>query len=173
MNNKLLEINKLSITPKKNGSLMLVDNISLTLEHGKTTCIVGESGSGKSLTALSIIKLLSKQLSATGEILFQGDNISHYSEDEMRKKRGQDIAMIFQEPMTSLNPVLSIGYQIQEAIEVHSKLDKKQINLRIDELLELVGIPSHRRSSFPDELSGAAFGPRGTPRWRPRCAWWP
>ncbi len=154
MNNKLLEINKLSITPKKNGSLMLVDNISLTLEHGKTTCIVGESGSGKSLTALSIIKLLSKQLSATGEILFQGDNISHYSEDEMRKKRGQDIAMIFQEPMTSLNPVLSIGYQIQEAIEVHSKLDKKQINLRIDELLELVGIPSHRRSSFPDELSG-------------------
>ena len=82
MNNKLLEINKLSITPKKNGSLMLVDNISLTLEHGKTTCIVGESGSGKSLTALSIIKLLSKQLSATGEILFQGDNISHYSEVE-------------------------------------------------------------------------------------------
>ena len=98
---------------------MLVDNISFELEKGKTTCIVGESGSGKSLTALSIIKLLSPQLGCEGEILLNDNNLQLVSAEQMRQNRGKEIAMIFQEPMTSLNPVLTIGYQIQEAISVH------------------------------------------------------
>ena len=154
MKNNLLEIKNLSISPKSNPDLKLVDNISLKLKHGRTTCIVGESGSGKSLTALSVIKLLSTQLIASGEFFFSGENITHASENDMRLKRGKDIAMIFQEPMTSLNPVLTIGYQIEEAVQVHHNFDKAQLHQRTDELLSLVGIPPHRAASFPDELSG-------------------
>tara|TARA_B100000035_G_C21037096_1_gene571650 strand:+ start:4348 stop:5181 length:834 start_codon:yes stop_codon:yes gene_type:complete len=154
LNKNLLEINQLTISPKNNPQLHLVDNISFQLKKGKTTCIVGESGSGKSLTALSIIKLLSIQLKASGKFYFNGEDISNHSEKEMRLKRGQDIAMIFQEPMTSLNPVLTIGYQIQEAVQVHHNLEKNQLQKRTHELLDLVGIPSNRASSFPDELSG-------------------
>lgn len=154
MNKDLLEINQLTISPKNNPQLHLVDDISFQLKKGKTTCIVGESGSGKSLTALSIIKLLSNQLSASGKFFFNGEDITNIPEKEMRLKRGQNIAMIFQEPMTSLNPVLTIGYQIQEAVKVHHNLEKNQLQKRTHELLDLVGIPSNRASSFPDELSG-------------------
>ena len=125
MSKHLLEINDLTIHPKNNPDLLLVKDVSLKLREGKTTCIVGESGSGKSLTALAIIRLLSSQLSVSGEFLLRGENLTLVSEEVMREKRGQEIAMIFQEPMTSLNPVLSIGYQIQEAIGVHSKLDQE------------------------------------------------
>ena len=131
---------------------MLVDNISFELEKGKTTCIVGESGSGKSLTALSIIKLLSPQLGCEGEILLNDNNLQLVSTEQMRQNRGKEIAMIFQEPMTSLNPVLTIGYQIQEAISVHSKMTKKKIEEYSRELLKVVGIDSSRASSYPDEL---------------------
>ena len=154
MNKDLLEINQLTISPKNNPQLHLVDDISFQLKKGKTTCIVGESGSGKSLTALSIIKLLSNQLSASGKFFFNGEDITNIPEKEMRLKRGQNIAMIIQEPMTSLNPVLTIGYQIQEAVKVHHNLEKNQLQKRTHELLDLVGIPSNRASSFPDELSG-------------------
>ena len=133
---------------------MLVDNVSFELEKGKTTCIVGESGSGKSLTALSIIKLLSPQLGCEGEILLNDNNLQLVSIEQMRQNRGKEIAMIFQEPMTSLNPVLTIGYQIQEAITVHSKMTKKKIEEYSLELLKMVGIDSSRASSYPDELSG-------------------
>ena len=126
MKKNILEINKLSINTKVNNEIFLVDNISFSVEEGKTTCIVGESGSGKSLTALSIIKLLSPQLKMTGEILFNNNDICKMSDSEIRQKRGLDIAMIFQEPMTSLNPVLTIGYQIKEAIAVHSIATKKR-----------------------------------------------
>ncbi len=150
----LLKINNLSIFPNNNSKLMLVDNISFELEKGKTTCIVGESGSGKSLTALSIIKLLSPQLGCEGEILLNDNNLQLVSSEQMRQNRGKEIAMIFQEPMTSLNPVLTIGYQIQEAISVHSKMTKKKIEEYSLELLKVVGIDSSRASSYPDELSG-------------------
>ena len=105
----ILRINNLSIFPKINSDLKLVKNISLDLPEGKTTCIVGESGSGKSLTALSIIKLLSSQLDLTGDIFFKNKNLSTISSNVMRSMRGKEISMIFQEPMTSLNPVLTIG----------------------------------------------------------------
>jgi len=154
MNKDILKINNLSIGTKVDTKLNLVDNISFSVKSGKTTCIVGESGSGKSLTALSIIRLLSPQLKMSGEILFNNEDICKMSELEIREKRGLDIAMIFQEPMTSLNPVLTIGYQIKEAIVVHSDLLNNEINNRVEELLMLVGIPVERVSSYPDELSG-------------------
>ena len=154
MKKNILEINNLSITTKVNTNLYLVDSISFSVEEGKTTCIVGESGSGKSLTALSIIRLLSPQLKMSGEILFNNEDICKMSELEIRQKRGLDIAMIFQEPMTSLNPVLTIGYQIKEAITVHSDSPNNEINKKVEELLMLVGIPIERVNSYPDELSG-------------------
>jgi len=154
MNKDILKINNLSIGTKVDTKLNLVDDISFSVKSGKTTCIVGESGSGKSLTALSIIRLLSPQLKMSGEILFNNEDICKMSELEIRKKRGLDIAMIFQEPMTSLNPVLTIGYQIKEAIAVHSDLPNNEINNKVEELLMLVGIPVERVSSYPDELSG-------------------
>jgi peptide/nickel transport system ATP-binding protein len=154
MNKDILKINNLSIGTKVDTKLNLVDNISFSVKSGKTTCIVGESGSGKSLTALSIIRLLSPQLKMSGEILFNNEDICKMSELEIREKRGLDIAMIFQEPMTSLNPVLTIGYQIKEAIAVHSNLPNNEINHKVEELLMLVGIPVERASSYPDELSG-------------------
>ena len=154
MKKNILKINNLSITTKVNTNLYLVDNISFSVEEGKTTCIVGESGSGKSLTALSIIRLLSPQLKMSGEILFNNEDICKMSELEIRQKRGLDIAMIFQEPMTSLNPVLTIGYQIKEAITVHSDSANHEINKKVEELLMLVGIPIERVNSYPDELSG-------------------
>ena len=154
MNKDILKINNLSIGTKVDTKLNLVDDISFSVKSGKTTCIVGESGSGKSLTALSIIRLLSPQLKMSGEILFNNEDICKMSEPEIREKRGLDIAMIFQEPMTSLNPVLTIGYQIKEAIAVHSDLPNNEINNKVEELLMLVGIPLERVSSYPDELSG-------------------
>jgi len=150
----ILRINNLSIFPKINPDLKLVKNISLDLPEGKTTCIVGESGSGKSLTALSIIKLLSSQLDLTGDIFFKNKNLSTISSNVMRSMRGKEISMIFQEPMTSLNPVLTIGFQIEESILVHNKLSKNQSRKRTEDLLELVGIDPYRYNSFPDELSG-------------------
>ena len=150
----ILRINNLSIFPKINSDLKLVKNISFDLPEGKTTCIVGESGSGKSLTALSIIKLLSSQLDLSGDIFFKNKNLSTISSNEMRSMRGKEISMIFQEPMTSLNPVLTIGFQIEESILVHNKLSKNQSRKRTEDLLKLVGIDPDRFNSFPDELSG-------------------
>lgn len=154
MKKTILRINNLSIFPKINSNLRLVKNISFDLPEGKTTCIVGESGSGKSLTALSIIKLLSFQLDSTGDIFFKNKNLSTITNKEIRSMRGKEISMIFQEPMTSLNPVLTIGFQIEECILVHNKLSKNQARKRTENLLELVGIDPDRYNSFPDELSG-------------------
>ena len=154
MKNNILEINKLNVFSNNNSRLILVKNISLSLQKGKTTCIVGESGSGKSLTALSVMQLLSSQLNMSGDIVFEGVNLLNLNKEEVRRIRGKDIAMIFQEPMTSLNPVLTIGYQISEAIEVHEKLIKVELNNRVKELLKIVGIPIDRINSYPDELSG-------------------
>ena len=154
MKNSILAINNLKVFPGNNSRLKLVKNISLNLKKGKTLCIVGESGSGKSLTALSVMQLLSSQLSMSGSIIFEGVNLVNLTKEEIRKRRGKDIAMIFQEPMTSLNPVLTIGYQIEEAIIVHGNFLKSELNKRVEELLTIVGIPKGRINSYPDELSG-------------------
>jgi peptide/nickel transport system ATP-binding protein len=151
---KILEVKHLKVSPIHEPHRHLVNDISFDLYPGRTTCIVGESGSGKSLTALSIMKLLSSQLKQTADIVFENQNISHLSNVAMREYRGKSMAMIFQEPMTSLNPVISIGDQIKEAISVHLDLDKKSLNKKVAALLKEVGIPEDRVSSYPDELSG-------------------
>ena len=151
---KILEVKHLKVSPINEPRKILVDDVSFDLYPGCTTCIVGESGSGKSLTALSIMKLLSTQLKQTGDISFEGQKISNLSNIEMRHYRGKSMAMIFQEPMTSLNPVISIGDQIKEALNVHLDLDKKSLDKKVVSLLKEVGIPEDRVSSYPDELSG-------------------
>ena len=151
---EILNISNLTITPKSVPNRLLVSNVSLALSAGKTTCIVGESGSGKSLTALSIMSLLSKQLQATGNITFQGQDISKLDEKSLQKIRGAKIGMIFQEPMTSLNPVLTVGYQIGESLTAHLGLKGAPLKDKIAALLTQVGIPPERANSYPDELSG-------------------
>ena len=151
---EILNISDLTITPQNAPSRILVSNVSLALSPGKTTCIVGESGSGKSLTALSIMSLLSKQLQSSGNIVFQGQDISKLDEKSLQKIRGAKIGMIFQEPMTSLNPVLTVGYQIGESLTAHLGLKGAPLKDKIAALLTQVGIPPERANSYPDELSG-------------------
>lgn len=152
---ELLKIEGLTICPISAPDRKLVSNVSLSIAAGKTTCVVGESGSGKSLTALSVMALLSEQLiRMEGRILFQGTDLATLSHEEMRKIRGRQIGMIFQEPMTSLNPVLTIGFQIGEPLSVHLGLYGDALNKKVAALLEQVGIPSDRANSYPDELSG-------------------
>lgn len=151
---EILNIQNLSITPKNAPDRFLVNNVSLSLSAGKTTCIVGESGSGKSLTALSIMGLLSSQLQAQGSIQFQGQELMRLDNKAMQDIRGAKIGMIFQEPMTSLNPVLTVGYQIGESLTAHLGLKGAGLKLRVESLLQQVGIPIERANSYPDELSG-------------------
>lgn len=154
----ILEVNNLRTSFfDEDFEIKAVDGVSFTLPKGKTLGIVGESGSGKSITALSILRLIDKSGKiAGGEILFNGKDLTKLSEKEIRTIRGNDISMIFQEPMTSLNPVYTIGKQIYEALEVHQGLDKQKGKQRTIELLELVGIPSpeQRFKQYPHELSG-------------------
>ena len=151
----LLNIENLTITPVNAPNRKLVNQVSFSIAPGKTTCVVGESGSGKSLTALSVMGLLSDQLNrASGKVEFQGRDLAKLSADEMRQIRGRQIGMIFQEPMTSLNPVLTIGYQIGEPLTVHLGLKGDALKAKVANLLEQVGIPPHRANSYPDELSG-------------------
>jgi peptide/nickel transport system ATP-binding protein len=151
---EILNISNLTITPQNAPNRLLVNNVSLRLSAGKTTCIVGESGSGKSLTALSIMSLLSKQLQASGNIVFQGQDITKPDEKSLQSIRGAKIGMIFQEPMTSLNPVLTVGYQIGESLTAHLGLKGAPLKEKIAALLTQVGIPPERANSYPDELSG-------------------
>jgi peptide/nickel transport system ATP-binding protein len=151
---EILNIQQLNVSPKNDPARLLVKNATFTLSTGKTTCIVGESGSGKSLTALTIMGLLSKQLQASGNVIFQGQDVSKFDDKAMQKIRGAKIGMIFQEPMTSLNPVLTIGFQIGEPLTAHLGLKGNALKTRISALLQQVGIPPERADSYPDELSG-------------------
>ncbi len=151
----LLTVEGLSIAPASNLQRLLVNNVSFSLQPGKTTCIVGESGSGKSLTALSVMGLVSPALTrVSGSIRFQGQELAGLSNAQMTSIRGKEIGMIFQEPMTSLNPVLTVGYQIGESLVAHLGLSGKALQARIAQLLESVGIPAERARAYPDELSG-------------------
>lgn len=142
----------------KRGTSKAVDGIDFTLKKGETLGIVGESGCGKSMTSLSILRLIPSPPGkiAGGQILFKGRDLLMLPEDEMRKIRGNEISMIFQEPMTSLNPVITVGEQIAEALRLHQKLGKKEAWNRAIEMLKLVGIPSpeKRAKQEPFQLSG-------------------
>lgn len=155
----ILEVNKLSVGfYTDNGIVKAVDGISFSIDKGKTVCIVGESGSGKSVTSLSILRLIEFENGQIlgGELNFEGQDLVVKSNDEMCRIRGGEISMIFQEPMTALNPVFTIGKQISEAIRFHKKCTKEEAMKRARELLQLVGMsePDIRLKQYPHELSG-------------------
>lgn len=151
---EILSIEHLNVALKKTPSKWLVKDATFNLSSGKTTCIVGESGSGKSLTALTIMGLLPNQLAATGSVLFNGVDLTTLDNKAMQKVRGVQIGMIFQEPMTSLNPVLTVGFQVGEVLAAHMGLKGVVLKSRVETLLAQVGIPVERANSYPDELSG-------------------
>ncbi|MFZ3590451.1 ABC transporter ATP-binding protein [Bacillus sp. DJP31] len=140
------------------GIIKAVEDVSFTVERGQTVCIVGESGSGKSVTSLSILRLIEFENGTilNGEMNFEGEDLVTKTNEEMCKIRGDQIAMIFQEPMTALNPVFTIGKQICEAIRFHKKCSKAEAMGRAVELLQLVGMsePNIRVKQYPHELSG-------------------
>ena len=155
---KLLEINNLhTYFDTKKGLIKAVNGVSLSIEEGRTLGVVGESGSGKSQTAMSILKLFeNNQKIYEGEIKFEGKVISELSEKEMQKIRGNDISVIFQEPMTSLNPVFTVNRQISEVLMLHQGLNKKEAEARSIEMLKQVKIanPETVNKSYPFQLSG-------------------
>jgi peptide/nickel transport system ATP-binding protein len=139
------------------GIVKAVDGVSFSVEKGKTLGIVGESGSGKSVTCLTIMGLNAKKNTITsGEALFNGEDLLHMRSRRLREIRGNDIAMIFQDPMTSLNPVHSIGTQLIEAVQLHRDVSKKVARARAAELLQAVGIPraGRRLGDYPHQFSG-------------------
>jgi oligopeptide/dipeptide ABC transporter ATP-binding protein len=154
----LLEIRDLRTSfSTDDGLVHAVDKVSFTVGRGEAVALVGESGSGKSVTALSIMGLLPSAGRVTGgEVLFRGRNLVSMPEKELMKIRGDDIAMIFQEPMTSLNPVFTVGNQIAEAVRIHRRVGKKEARRQAAEMLELVAIPDpHKRlDDYPHQMSG-------------------
>jgi oligopeptide/dipeptide ABC transporter ATP-binding protein len=139
------------------GTVYAVNGVSFDIAPGETLGIVGESGCGKSVTSLAILGILPRAGRVTGgHALFQGSDLIGRPDAELRKIRGRDIAMIFQDPMTSLNPVLTVGRQIRESIETHFDLDRKAAERRVVELLDQVGIPEARRRAgdYPHQFSG-------------------
>jgi peptide/nickel transport system ATP-binding protein len=158
MSTALLEVENLQThfrTP--DGVNRAVDGVSFKIEAGQTLAVVGESGCGKSVTAMSILRLIPEPPGKiAGSIRFEGKDLLSLPEEEMRKIRGGDIAMVFQEPMTSLNPVLTIGRQIAETVRLHEGVARRDANARALEMLELVGLPEPRRrmKDYPHQLSG-------------------
>ena len=139
------------------GVVRAVEGLSFHIEAGETVAIVGESGCGKSVTSMSILRLIQEPPGKiAGKILFQGRDLLELSEPEMRAIRGKDISMIFQEPMTSLNPVLTVGRQIGETVMLHEGVSARDAEQRAIEMLTLVGIPAPARRvrEYPHQLSG-------------------
>jgi oligopeptide/dipeptide ABC transporter ATP-binding protein len=155
----LLEVKDLRTTfQTAAGVVRAVDGVSWDIEEGETVALVGESGCGKSVSALSVMRLVDEPAGRieSGEILYKGRDLLRLGEEEMRAIRGREIAMIFQEPMTSLNPVLSIGRQLTEGLEIHMKMSPVQARARAVELLGMVGIPDPERrlAQYPHHFSG-------------------
>ncbi|WP_036719333.1 ABC transporter ATP-binding protein [Paenibacillus sp. JCM 10914] len=157
--NSLIEINHLSTYFESGaGTVKAVDDISFRVREGETVCVVGESGCGKSITAMSIMGLVDGPHGkvVNGRIQFGDKDLLKISREEMRRIRGNDISIIFQEPMSSLNPVITIGKQIMEPLMLHQRLNRKQAYARALELIELVGISRGEQiaASYPHQLSG-------------------
>jgi oligopeptide/dipeptide ABC transporter ATP-binding protein len=154
----LLEVKNLRTSfPTEDGVVHAVDNVSFNVRKGEAVALVGESGCGKSVTAMSIMRLVAPPGRITsGEIRFKGKNLAEISERDMRNVRGNDIAMVFQEPMTSLNPVFKIGDQVAEAIRIHRKVGRREARKIAGDMLELVAIPDpiKRLDDYPHQLSG-------------------
>ena len=159
MDKKIVEFKNLSISFKiDEGIVRAVNDVSFEVRKGEVLGIVGESGCGKSVTSMSLMRLLPvpPTIYESGSINLNGVDILSLSEEEMREKRGSEVAIIFQEPMTSLNPVMKIGHQIYEVMLIHQKISKSEAKKRAIELINLVGIPRAESifNSYPHELSG-------------------
>src|SRR6185295_13883763 len=154
----LLEVTGLSTHfPTREGLVRAVNDVSFYLDRGELLGLVGESGCGKSMTALSLMRLIAPPGKIVGgEILFDGQDLLQLSDAEMRRMRGDDIAMIFQDPMTSLNPVFTVGEQIGEALRLHRKMSHKEARLATIEAMREVAIPdpARRLDDYPHQLSG-------------------
>lgn len=156
---RLLEVSDLrTYFYTQDGVVKAVNGVSYTLDEGETLGLVGESGCGKSVSALSIMRLIPQPPGkiVSGKVVFQGRDLLKVSDDEMRKVRGKEIAMIFQDPMTSLNPVLTISRQLTEGLELHLGMDRRSAKKRAIELLDMVGIPAaaSRVDDYPHQFSG-------------------
>lgn len=141
----------------EDGTVRAVDDVSFKIKEGETVCVVGESGCGKSITSMSLMRLITGSgVIEGGELFFEDKDVLKYTEEEMRHIRGNKISVIFQEPMTSLNPVYTIGYQIVEAITLHQNMSEADAKLKAIESLKLVGIPRADEivNCYPHELSG-------------------
>ncbi|WP_320936645.1 ABC transporter ATP-binding protein [Enterocloster lavalensis] len=157
MDHKLLEIKNLTVHYVVDKEVVeAVNEISLTVEEGATIGLVGETGAGKTTTALSIMGLVPNPPGkvVSGEILLNGEDLLKKSNKEMRRIRGKDLAMIFQDPMTSLNPVMTVGDQITEVIQLHEKISKAEAQKKACAMLELVGITGERYGEYPHQFSG-------------------
>ncbi|HOG00539.1 MAG TPA: ABC transporter ATP-binding protein, partial [Clostridia bacterium] len=155
----LLEVKDLAVKYKTDlETVFAVNGISFSLNKGETLGIVGETGAGKTTTALTILRLLPERVGVVGkgQVLFEGEDLLALPEHDMMKKRGDKISMIFQDPMTSLNPVHTIGGQIAEALRLHNEKNRtrEQLEARVDEVLEMVGIPPSRKGDYPHQFSG-------------------
>ncbi len=153
-NSEILKIKNLTI---ELGGKCVVKNVDLSLKRGRVTALVGESGSGKTLTARSVLKLFPQAARVSGEMIFKGRDLFKLPAEDVRKIRGRGIAMVFQEPSTSMNPVSSVARQIAESIRAHQKKTKKETNSRVIELLDMVKLSKRTFSSYPHELSGGAL----------------
>src|SRR3954466_15029858 len=154
----LLDVNDLKVHfATEDGIVRAVDGVSFELQRGQVLGIVGESGSGKSVTAMTLLGLTrDRNTRFEGEVLYKGRNVLQMNEHELEDVRGNEMAMIFQDPMTSMNPVYTIGAQICEAIQVHERIDKRSGERRAIELLRQVGIPNPeaRIDDYPHQFSG-------------------
>lgn len=153
----LLRVDNLSVSFASNGkSIEVVRGISFEVKAGRTLCLVGESGCGKSMTALALLRLLPEQGRLSGRICFEGEDLSTLRESALHRIRGSQISMVFQEPMTSLNPVLRIGEQVAEPLRQHLRLSRNEVRQQTIALLEQVGIPAPelRLRDYPHQLSG-------------------
>lgn len=152
-----VDIRDLSVVfSTSDGVVHAINGADLKIEKGKTLGLVGETGAGKTTTALSILRLIPDPPGkiTSGTIMLEGKNIFDYAEKEMESIRGNQVSMIFQDPMTSLNPVMTVGDQIAEVIQLHEKIDKKGAMEKAKEMLEMVGIPGARANEYPHQFSG-------------------
>lgn len=158
MAENLLEIRDLHVMYRTDDDeIYALNGVNLSVEAGKTIGLVGETGAGKTTTALSIMRLLPDKVGIMkrGEIILEGRNLRDLSESDMRLLRGNDVSMIFQDPMTSLNPIHTVGDQIGEVVKLHNPdLSGEEIEAKVDEMMEMVGIPAERKGEYPHQFSG-------------------
>ena len=157
MSEPILEVRNLTVEYTSGKSIVqAVNNLSFTLEKGEALGLVGETGAGKTTTALSIMQLITSPPGRikSGEIIFEGKDLTKLPQSELRKLRGEKISMIFQDTMTALNPVITVGDQISEVIRLHEKTTKLEAAAKAKEMLEMVGIPGERYSEYPHQFSG-------------------